>query len=235
MKWDEYKAQRDAGKTPSEIVESGLVSRSTAWRLEKRFSGDDATVVLDPAPEGIRVHAYDAKPNAGKARRKSGTKKAPITEETAGLILKGLSEIGAFLAQEQELALTSEEVSLLEGPLSESLALIPAEASAAINKYAAPGMFVTQFVAIYARKMQRIGMKRAGLAPRQPVRGSGTSSSTGPVVPPGQRSAPTPAELELLHKAAAAAAQSGNGQPPPASTESAGTLETDERRSEFET
>lgn len=246
-KWDDYKVARDSGQTMQDVIAAGIASRATAYRLEKQYGGGDGVQTVEKPPDGIRAEGFDGSKKTGEKRRGvSRIKNAPITEETAGLILKGLSDIAAFLAAEQELALTEEEVDLLERPLTESLALMPKEIGNAVNKYAAPGLFVSQFVAIYARKMSRIAVRRAGFGPRQlhavkngqtPVQQQQRNGAPAPAAEPA-----IPPNLEAIRAAAAsvkmanesAAAQvdgtSGSGAP----TVSTGVLEVEDRKSEFE-
>lgn len=225
-KLEDYKALRAEGKTPEEIIESGFCSRATANRHERTM---EAPMEVPASPDGIRVDAFDTKKPG--AKKPAASKKTPITEHTAGMILQGVSQIAAFMAREQRLALTDEERDILEVPFTESLSLLPADIAKGVNKYAAPGLFLSQFVAIYTRKMTAIALEPNGGRPK---------GSPPPEKPPAQvvyentnREA-VRAAAAAVAAAAASVVHPTNGKP--ANVDSTGTLEPEgmERKTEFE-
>jgi hypothetical protein len=146
--------------------------------------------------------------SAAKPSRNGKKKSGPITEETAGQLLGGMSLFFAIFSGEPLLMLDTGEQKQLAPSFADSLALIPNPIADAVNTYAAPGIFLSGLGAIYAKKIRLINEKKAlqrrGVAPAAAQRVV-EQANPNPNAPP--QTPATPTDMAAAAAAAAAAAK----------------------------
>lgn len=208
MTYEEFCAARESGSSVIDLVKSGALPRTTAYKWEKKRAPavpqsvpiDEFEQVSDDEGEPATVRVKTEPAPKATSRKRTGEK---ITEQTAGKLIEGMFLMASVLQNEPEWLLTADERSAVAGPLADTLDIIPNPIAKAVNEYAAPAVLATTLFGIITAKAKRIERKR--MTPARTPQSAPIVTEAAPPRPD-LRVVPPPIVDDVGRSAAAAAA-----------------------------
>lgn len=147
----------DAGADAKELAKQGF-TKTAAYQWYKVWRKQHPERVAEELPEEVEEPAVVKAPTDVILKP---SKKVPITEETAGMILATCFSIWASVSHEELRALTPSQKARLQGPFAQTLQSIPNPIADLVNTYAPPVSFVTILVAIVQEQNDLITARRS--------------------------------------------------------------------------